>query len=83
MPHIQNEREAIEILIRNGVDADDNSKVVLHSKRVPGLRLLRAIDYLVNRCQYNKLGEVATESFLKARKIHEDRVRKSFKGKGQ
>jgi len=81
MPYIENQREAVEILIRNGIDTDDDSKVILYNPRPVGLRLLRAMDYLVNRNGWHKLGQVATESFLKAKKIHEERLRKAYKGK--
>lgn len=73
---INNQREAIETLIRNGIECDDNAKVILFSRRQPGLKLLTAIDYLKNRCNFNQLGEVATESFLKAREIQEKRNKK-------
>jgi len=66
---INNEREAIEQLIRNGIDADSDDKVVLYSSRTPGLRLMAAFDYLINRCNYRQLGQVATESYLKAKAI--------------
>jgi len=62
-----NQREAVECLIRNGVDIDDDARVILHTRRVRGLKLLAATDYLEHYCDYRNLGESATESFLKAR----------------
>lgn len=62
-----NQREAVECLIRNGVDIDDDARVILHTRRVRGLKLLAATDYLEHYCDYRNLGEAATESFLKAR----------------
>lgn len=66
---VKNQCEAVETLIRNGIDIDDESRVILFSRRVPGLKLLGAIDYLKNYCNFNQLGEVATQSFLKAKMI--------------
>lgn len=80
MPRIENQREAIEILIRNGIDVDDDARVILYSPRNTGLKLLKALDYLMNRCQFNRLGQVATESFLKAKRIHDKSVSKAYKG---
>lgn len=66
---IANEREAIETLIRNGIDADSNDKVILFSPRPVGLRLRAAYDYLKNHCNYNHLNQTTTESYLKAKRI--------------
>lgn len=67
--------EYADKLNRNGIEVDTEAKVILWSERQPGIQLLGAIDYLKGK-GFNQLGEVATESFRKAREIARKRKEK-------
>lgn len=69
--------EALVTLDKQGIPYDAEAKVVLFSDKPKGLRTWKAIDCLLHWHKWHHLGEVATESFLKAKKFAEEQRRKA------
>lgn len=69
--------EALATLDKQGIPYDVEAKVVLFSDRPKGLRTWKAIDCLLHWHKWYHLGEIATESFLKAKKFAEEQRKKA------